>query len=179
MENRRTFSGDTFKLIVNIVLLVFGLILIARPTEAMQGIVIVLGVILLVVGGVMMAVHIVKRQRGSEAGSLTAPVIGVILGIILLIFNGFFANILLPLVIGIWILIVGIMNLYASTALKHAGGSFWKVSTVLALAAVALGIIMLIGVFAGGNVVGVLLGVCMLLFGIISIVHWAMLRDRR
>ncbi|MDL2238245.1 DUF308 domain-containing protein [Christensenellaceae bacterium OttesenSCG-928-K19] len=180
MEKKKAISGDTFKLIVNIVILVLGIILIAQPNAAMQAIVIILGIILTAFGAIAVAVFAVKRSKGTDDGSnILTPVICLILGIVLLVFNSFFANILLPLVIAIWMLVIGIMNLVSAGSLKGAGAGSWRVTMIMALGAIVLGIITLVGVFAGGNVVGVLLGVCMLLFGILSIINWAAMQSAR
>ena len=176
MTDRKNLSGDTFRLIVNIVILVLGLILIARPNEAMQGIVIILGIILLVYGVCFVLFDIYKNRKGESSSGILIPVICLIIGIILLVFNSFFASILLPLVIGVWMIVMGIMYLISTGALKSARASSWGLSLGVALAAVILGIITIIGIFVNDedvNVVGTLLGVCMMLFGIASVINWA------
>ena len=47
------------------------------------------------------------------------------------------------------------------------------------LAELALGIIMIAGIIAGGNALGILLGVCLTIYGIISIVEWGIIASSK
>ncbi|MEA4853210.1 MAG: DUF308 domain-containing protein [Christensenella sp.] len=170
-------SKDMIRLILSIVLLVIGIILLAAPQAAMIGIVILIGVVMLVYSGVTIIMTISKRNKGEHA-LFTIPIIVLIIGILLLVFRDGVANVLLPIIIGIWAIVTGIMSIIDASSLKHMGSSSWKVPTITGVAALALGIIMLIGI-AATNVVGILLGVCLLIYGIITIVEWIVVATAR
>lgn len=171
MANEKALSNDAFKMIVNVVILILGIILIAAPTVAMQVIITILGIILLAYAIISIVVNVSRKSKGLESQSIGWPVVWLIVGILLLVFNGAFANVILPLVIGVWAIVMGFMNLASSLRIKGMGGSF-MVSLILSIIAIVLGIIIIIGIFTAANVVGTLLGVCMLIYGIVSIVNW-------
>ncbi len=171
MAGEKKISNDVFQLIINIVILILGIILIAFPKEAMGGITIAVGIILLVYGGISIAVGVNKRKKGQEV-NITLPVVGVVAGVLLLVFNGVFANTVLPFIIGAWAIIAGVMNLVTAGHIRHAAPGSGKTVTITALIALALGVIILVGVFVGANTMGMMIGVCMLLYGIVSLVSW-------
>lgn len=172
MDQKKTISNDVFRLVIDIVLLVLGIILIAEPAGAMVGIVTVLGVILVVAGAVFIVIDIVKRNKGSVTKGILLPLICLVIGIILLIFNAFFANWLLPFVIGVWILIMGIIYFSSSITLKKAGARSWAVSLVVSVASIVLGVLILVGVFAGENILGLMIGISMVIYGILALINW-------
>ncbi len=160
-DNSKKLSGVMVKIIIDIVILVIGIVLLAVPNAAMQTITIILGIILLAYGGITLCIVLYKKDGRSPL----VAIICIVLGILLLVFSGVFANTVLPFVIGIWMLIMGIVGLASA---KHVG----KVPMVMSIVAIALGVIILIGVFVGANVLAVLLGVCMLIYGISSIIDF-------
>ena len=168
--NNRTLSAENIGFIINIILLALGIILICIPNEAMGAITIILGIILVGYGGITLAVNIVKKNDGS----LLMPILCLILGLILLAFNSFFANTALPLIVGIWMIVMGVIGMANALHNKILPG--WKFSLVLSLAAIALGIIILAGLSMTTNVVGILMGVCMVLYGATAIVNWVVIR---
>ena len=171
MDSSKGFSGNTFKIIIDIILLILGIIMIVAPNATMQVITIILGIILIGYGAISIIISI---SRGTHIG-LLVPIICVVLGVILLVFSNIFANTVLPFVIGVWMVVMGIMNL--SIARKS---NLSVVNTVLSAAAIVLGIIILIGVFVGHQTFGVMLGIAMLIYGIVEIVNWiTMGRDVR
>ena len=170
-------SKETIRLVLSIVLLVIGIILLAAPQAAMVGIVILIGVVMLAYSVIAIFMNISKRNKG-EASSFAVPIVVLIIGILLLIFRDGVANVRLPIIIGIWAIVTGIMSLSDASTLKHAGSPSWRVPTITGIAALVLGVIILIGI-ATTNVVGILLGVCLLIYGIISIVEWIVVATAR
>ena len=167
MEN--TKNNSAFKMIVNIILLVLGIVLIAVPESGMQGITIVVGIGLVIYGIVVILMHAYKRNNGGDAPDIVVPIVWLVVGILLLIFNSFFANILLPIVIGAWMIIMGAASLSSAYSL---------LAKILTVIAIVLGVIIIVGVFVSGmNIVGTLLGICMLIYGIVSIMQWIAIKS--
>ena len=170
-------SKEAIRLILSIVLLVIGVILLAAPEAAMIGIVILIGIVMLAYSVITILMTISRRSKG-ESAVFTIPVIVLIIGILLLVFRDGVANVLLPIIIGIWAIITGVMSLMDASSLKHMGSVSWRVPTITGIAALVLGIIILIGI-AATNVLGILLGVCLLIYGITSIVEWIVVATAR
>lgn len=164
--NNKTFSSEKIGFIINIILLAVGIILICLPNQAMNAITIVLGIILLGYGGITLAVNIVKKNESS----MLMPILCLILGIILLVFSNFFANTALPLIAGIWMIVMGVVGI--SNALHNKMFPQWKFSLIMSLTEIALGIIVLAGLSMAANVVGIMLGICLVLYGAAAIVNW-------
>ena len=164
MDNtdKAKMSG-AFRMIVNIIILILGIVLIAVPNEAMQGITIILGIALLVYAGISIAMFYNLKAKGVDGPSLVLPIIWLVVGILMLVFSNFFANYLLPIVIGIWMIVMGAMSL---------GGAVTALAKILTVIAIVLGVIIIVAALAGANLVGVLLGICMLIYGIVSLMQW-------
>lgn len=170
-------SRSAFALILNIILLLISFVLIFNPADGMEAILLVLGLVMIVYG----AIVIISNVRvGTESNtSVVVPIVLLVLGILLIIFRGPTANVVLPLIIGVWAIVWGIVSLMDGMKVRHAGGGTWRPIVFMSLASIALGVIMLIGMAVGGNVIGTLVGVCLLIYAIINIVQWFMTLSAR
>ncbi|MGI6153666.1 MAG: DUF308 domain-containing protein [Christensenellaceae bacterium] len=164
-------SGTAFTLILNIILFIVGIALIMNPAEGMAAIILILGIIMIVYGAVMIAMNVNRINNGQDGSSVVLPVVVLVVGILFIIFRGATANIILPLVVGIWAIVTGIVSLMDAMKVRHASGN-WRPMAYAALAAIVLGVIIIIGMVTGGNTVGTLLGVCLLIFAVVGIVQW-------
>jgi uncharacterized membrane protein HdeD (DUF308 family) len=162
-------SNSIVNLILSIVLLIIGIALLANPATGMEVIMLIVGIVMIVYGAITCISNAAKGVKG--ASFYIWPVVMMIAGILLIIFRGPAANILLPLIVGIWAIVNGIMNLTKSIKVKNSGG-YWQASLILSIITLALGVIMLISMIAGGNAVGVILGVILIIFAVVSIIQW-------
>ncbi len=160
--NQKAISGKTLKIIVDVIILIIGIILIAAPNQSLSVITMILGIVLIGYGVISV---IINASKGTKDG-IAISIVCAVLGAVLLIFNSAFANTVLPFVIGAWMLIMGIVNVSISHKLGLS-----LVNMVLSIVAIVVGIIILIGVFVGHNTLGVLLGVCMLVYGIAQVIN--------
>lgn len=165
-------SYNVLGLIISIVLFIIGIALIANPVGGMEAIMLVLGIVLIVYGAIMIFMALGGKAGGSS-NPYAIPVVAVILGILLIIFRSPAAGIVLPLIIGIWAIVTGVMGLFDAMKVRDAHGS-WRVMMITSLIAIVLGIIVLVGMGVGGNALGVIIGVCMLLYAIANIVNWCL-----
>ena len=172
-------SREMIRLILSIVLLIIGLILLGAPTFAMEVIVVIIGVVVLAYGVIQLLINLSKRNTGDANAGVAVPVIAIIIGVLLIIFRGGVANVVLPFIIGVWALVTGIMSMIEASHVKDYSTGAWKVALISGLAELALGIIMIAGIIAGGNALGILLGVCLTIYGIISIVEWGIIASSK
>jgi len=162
-------SNNLFNLILFIVLLVIGIALLANPVGGMQTIVIILGIALIVYGAVNI---IMDYSRHIKTGSAyVLPVVLLILGVLLILFNGPTAGIILPLIVGIWAIIQGVISLSKAFKIKNSGGN-WMAKMILAAIILALGVIIIISMIAGGNAIGAIFGIILIIFSIVGLVQW-------
>lgn len=153
----------------NLALLIVGIALILNPSVGTEVIIMIIGIGLLVYGAVAIVTEAVKHYGHNS--SLIMPIIAVAAGILLIIFRGFTANVLLPLVIGIWAVYYGVTNLNAGTKVRKAGG-YWRGQFAMALIMLGLGVAVLAVMVSGGNAIGIILGVCLIAYCAPQIVKW-------
>lgn len=153
----------------NIALLIVGIALIFNPSVGTEVLIMIIGIGLLAYGVVAIVTEAVKRY--IESSTLIVPIIAIAAGILLIIFRVFTANVLLPLVIGIWAIYYGITNLNASSAIRKAGG-YWRGQFGMALLMLGLGVAVLAVMVGGGNAIGIILGVCLIAYSAPTIVKW-------
>lgn len=163
--NKKSMSAEKVSLLVNCILLGLGIVLIAVPNLAMSTITMVLGIVLASYGAITLITAIVKK----DGESVTMPVMFTVFGTVLLVFNNFFSNMALPLIVGIWMLVMGIMGAISSVTFRAYKP--WKISLLLNLVAAAAGLVILSGLAMKTNMAAVFLGAVFVVYGIMTIVN--------
>jgi uncharacterized membrane protein HdeD (DUF308 family) len=158
---------NALKMVIDVVILIIGIVLLAVPNVAMQTITVILGIVLLAYGGITTFLIFYKKDGRSPV----VPIIFIVIGVLLLIFSNLFANTILPFAIGVWMLVMGIVSLAGSRGMG-------KLPMIMSVIAIVLGVIILIGVFVGANIMAVLLGVCMLIYGVTAVIDFIAMRGR-
>lgn len=164
-------SNPIIMLCINVALLIVGIAFIAKPSVGIEVVVMIIGIALLVYGVVKIATEAIKHF--VDGASLLFPVIAVVAGILLIVFRNFTANVILPLIVGIWGVYYGITKLIESTKIRKAGG-YWRGQLVMALLMLCLGVVVLLAMVSGGNAIGVILGVCLIAYSAPAIVKTIM-----
>ncbi|MCA5893438.1 DUF308 domain-containing protein [Isoptericola sp. NEAU-Y5] len=152
--------------------LLFGLLAIFLPDKTPGLMVQVFGIFVLVDGLVSLVDGL--RRRRSSAGSVNTGVgvVALVLGALLLFLPEVFLGIALVLV-AIWALLLGLLQLFVVPALRRRGGASWVWNLIAGVLLIALAVVcfvnpgsaivglsVLIGVFA------VVIGVAMLALGL-------------
>lgn len=172
-NNSNVVSSGSVRMIINILILILGIIFIASPGAALQGVTITLGILLVVYGGIMIAIHEIKRGKGETPPALGWPIVWMIVGVLLLIFVNSASRWLLPLVIGAWMIVLGLMNLRTAHEIRRTGGKSHTFALIVAVAEIVLGILSLISMAHYPSMMGTLIGICMVIYGVASIISWA------
>lgn len=179
MESSSWKSKEMVRLIMSVILLVIGLIMLAAPMVAMEIIVMIIGIVLLVYGVVQLLINIPRRNNGDSNAGIAMPVVAIIIGILLIVFRGGFANTILPFVIGIWAIVTGFMTMAEASEVKHYNAGAWKAALITGIVQFVVGIILIVGVFTATGILGTLLGVCLTIYGILSIVEWGIIASAK
>lgn len=172
-NNSNVVTSGSVRMIINILILILGIIFIANPAAALQGVTITLGILLVVYGGIMIALHEIKRGKGETPPALGWPIVWMIVGVLLLVFVNSASKWLLPLVIGAWMIVLGLMNLRTAHQIRLAGGKSHTFALIVAIAEIVLGILALVSMAYSGYALGVMIGICMVIYGVASIISWA------
>ena len=152
------------RMILNLAILIFGIIFIANPRSALVGITITAGILILIYG----VYGCVQYSMGRATTALGWSIVEIIVGILLLVFAGPASRWLLPLAVGLWMLWTGI------SALAAARRSVEPVSNrTIAVATVelVLGVLILVCMAFSGWLMGLMIGICMLIYGAAALIE--------
>ena len=156
-------SGWT-DIIVSLIFIIFGIMLISRPEAIVSVISILLGAIFIVIGVLKIIDY---YSNGKQDNYLIAlAVVMIIVGFIVM----FFADIILSIfriLIAIWIIYSGIMNLQTAIVWKDYKSRLWLVTLLLAIVTIIVGIYILINTGAILKTIGF----AILIYGLVDIVE--------
>ena len=127
-------------IIVSLIFVLFGIMLMARPETIKSMIAILLGAICIVIG-VLKGIDYFASGK-SDNYSLAIAMVAVITGIFIM----FCADIILSvfrIIIAIWIIYSGIMNLQTTIVWKDYQSRLWLLTLLLAIAMIGAGIYIL------------------------------------
>ena len=156
-------SGWT-DIIISLIFVIFGIMLISRP-EA------IVSVISILLGGIFVIMGILKiidyYSNGKQDNYLLAiAVVMILVGIIIM----FCTNIILSvfrILIAIWIIYSGIMNLQTSIVWKDYKSRLWLITLLLAIATIIVGIYILVNTGAILQTIGI----AILVYGLVNIIE--------
>lgn len=150
----------------SIVLLTFGILLVAWPGITYYIASVVLGVILIIVGLYQIVNYfIVKGQNDFFDNSLLFGVVSIIIGVAAVCFVGETFNIF-RIIMGIWLIFESMVRVNTTIKLHAAGLSIWGWVLAIALIMLAAGIFVLFNTTLVIQVVGGL----MILAGVVGVI---------
>lgn len=156
-------SGWT-DIIVSLIFIIFGIMLISRPEAIVSVISILLGAIFIVMGVLKIIDY---YSNGKQDNYLIAiATVMILIGIIIM----FCADVILSvfrILIGIWIIYSGIMNLQTAIIWKDYKSRLWFVTLLLAIVTIIVGIYILINTGAILKTIGF----AILIYGLVDIVE--------
>ena len=133
-------SGWT-DLILSLIFIIFGIILIANPEVVMASISIILGVIFIVLGIIKIANYFYTSKMDNYF--LAVGVISIIIGIVIMFFSDVIAS-FFRILIAVWIIYSGIMNLQTTISWKDYKSKLWIFSIILSILTLLAGIYILV-----------------------------------
>ena len=156
-------SGWT-DIIVSLIFVIFGIMLISRPEAIASVISILLGAIFIVMGVLKVIDY---YSNGKQDNYLIAiATVMILVGIIIM----FCADIILSvfrILIAIWIIYSGIMNLQTAIVWKDYKSRLWFVTLLLAIVTIIVGVYILVNTGAILQTIGV----AILAYGLVDIIE--------
>lgn len=156
-------SGWT-DIIVSLIFIIFGIMLISRPEAIVSVISILLGAIFIVMGVLKIIDY---YSNGKQDNYLIAvATVMILIGIIIM----FCADIILSvfrILIAIWIIYSGIMNLQTAIVWKDYKSMLWLVTLLLAIVTIIVGVYILVNTGAILQTIGV----AILVYGLVDIIE--------
>lgn len=159
-----------------VISILFGLLLVAFPEAVLKTIVMWFGAFILLCGVLLvgLAIRNIRKDRGALMIILEA-VITIAIGLIILLEPAGSLKLFLSLV-GIWALIIGIVQLVMLINITKGGFSHKNIFLFTALLTLALGIVLLFVPITFASVLAVIVGIVACLLGILMI--WFSVRLR-
>ena len=157
-----------------VIALVFGVVALAWPSATATAIVVLVAVFVLL-DGILSLVFAARSQRSSWGFGVFEGVVGVIIGVLALSMPRITAMVLAVL-IGVWALVTGIIELMTALRLRAEVGPVWLLG-VAGVLSILLGIAIIVAPGAGVVAMTVLVGIYALLFGVALVVYGLRLRS--
>ncbi len=158
-------------IIISVIFIILGIFLIAQTELFTSLISLLLGGFSVVIGIIRLITYI---KEGKDNGILLSTSIFLIIsGVVIM----FFTNVILDvfrIIIAIWIIYVGIMNIIKLISWKEYKSTLWIITLVLAIILLGIGIYILLS----PNAIIQTIGVIIIIYGIIDIIANVILMNK-
>ncbi len=154
---------------------IFGLVAFVAPIATAFALALVIG-LFAIIDGIVDIVDAI-RHRGA-AGMVSRIVLGavsIVFGLVMLLWPGLSLEVLV-IIVGIWAIVAGILQIVVSTGHRGVPGSGWVWGLVAGILTVGFGVLVMIRPGSGLITLIWILGVYAVLFGIVLIVLGVQLR---
>ena len=156
-------SGWT-DIVIAILFILFGIMLIASPEAVTAMISVILGVICILIGILKICDYMAKGKNDNYL--LAISIVAIITGIIVM-FCGDVIFSIFRILIAIWIIYSGIMNLQTAIIWKDYKSKVWLVTLILAITTIIVGVYVLVNTGAILQTVGI----AILIYGLVDIIE--------
>ena len=156
-------SGWT-DIIISLIFVLLGILMLTRPNEIMGAISILLGLIFIVMGILKLVDYFSGDRTDNYMCALS--IILIIVGIIIMFCSEFIMS-AFRVIIAIWIIYSGIMNLQTTIVWKDYKSKLWLATLILAIVTIIAGIYILVNT---GSVIQTI-GIATIIYGIIDIIE--------
>ena len=150
-------------IVISIIFIIFGVLLIAKPEETKGAISIILGILFIAMGVLKLIEYYTSETKDDLM--LTVALVAVIFGIIV-IFASDSVLAFFRVILGIWIIVTGVMDLQTILIWKQVRSPYWTVALLLAIFMILSGIIILVN----QGIVLTVLGGLIIAYGILDII---------
>lgn len=169
MEKKSLKTYKTWAIVLSAVTMVLGLVMICWPNISAVAICYLMGAVCIVVG-------IYEIIRYFDLGligvlfryDLFLGIMSVLAGI-LLVLHPDGGVVILPVVLGFYIILASVFSIQISTEARHFGFSGWWGALLLGIAGAILGVLMILDPFRGAAALMVFTGISLLVTGVESI----------
>lgn len=181
MERTRSGSASdplknkmNYELILNIVLALFGIFLLIAPTNGLVTITIIFAIALLAAGVICGAVFIMRKMQGYAL--LSFAIVSIILGISMLVFRIQFALVLLPIILGIFMVGSAVICVLAAMEYRRSNAFLWWLPLIAALVALIIAILVFFNLNEATRLLARLIGLYFVVYNAIRIGEYFTIR---
>ena len=150
-------------IVISIIFVIFGVLLVARPDATVGAISVILGIVFIAMGVLKLIEYYTSDTK--EDWLLTISLVSVIFGVVIL-FASDSVLAFFRVILGIWIIVTGVMDLQTIMVWKQVKSPYWTTSLILTILMILAGIIILIN----QQIVLTAVGILIIIYGIMDIV---------
>ena len=150
-------------IVISLIFVLLGILLIAKPDETVAAISMIFGILFIAIGVLKLVEYYTSDTRTDYL--LTIALIAVIIGIIIIFATDSIIS-FFRVILGIWIIATGIMDLQTSLIWKEVKSPYWRVSVLFSILMMLGGIILLIS----KDILYTTIGGLTVIYGILDIV---------
>lgn len=163
-------------LITSTLLIIIGILLIAKPEEILSLISIIIGIGLVIIG-IFGVINYIRDFKDDEPFSLDI-IYGVICLIVgsILITNTKIVGSILPIVLGVWMVINSIIKAEYAMIIKDSDNKDWKITFIFSILALICGILFIFNPFKGAELITQIIGSILVFYSLIDIINIIILK---
>ena len=150
-------------IIISLIFILFGGLLVARPEATVAAISILLGILFIAMGLLKLIEYYTSDPK--EDMLLKFSLISVVIGIIIICVPGKMMD-FFGVIVGIWIIVIGIMDLQVVLTWREVKSPYWTTSLLLTILMILAGIIIVVNQAILPKTIGVLV----VIYGILDII---------
>jgi len=168
--NRDSFKQFKWqKLVIAVIYILFGIVLAAFPTTAVNTLGYMLGGVMIFAGAVKMLLYFKNNSQADYfSNDLMIGIIAIVIGLFVVFKIEIIVSII-PFLFGLLVLANGCMKLQNVLNLKKAGYTNWMLTFILACLGILFGIVLIINPFSSVVFLFRIVGICLIYSGITDI----------
>ena len=166
-------------LIISALLFCFGLILIFNSEGFIKSISTIIGIILIIIGVLPVADFFRTRKEVDNftGVSLISGVFSIVCGL-MFILNDSVITILIPIIVGVWMIINGVNKFRFSFELKDQKQSVWLFTFIFSIIIIVGGVLLIIHPVRGGELMYQTLGIIICIYAALDIAECIFIKKR-
>ncbi len=162
-------------LITEVLLLLYGIFLLVLPAQALRLSVAAIGVAL-IIAGIACGVSFVLHRQDGNFPLVALAAVGIIVGILAIVFRNALALILFPIMLGIWTLFTAVAASFSALANHRLGSGLWWIPLLAAVVALAVTILIFMNLSGTERFMARILGIYFITYNIVRLGEFGALR---
>ena len=162
-------------LITEVLLLLYGIFLLVLPAQALRLSLAAIGVAL-IIAGIACAVSFVLHRQDGNYPLVALAAIGIIVGILVVIFRDALALILFPIMLGLWTLFTAVVACFSALANHRLGSGLWWIPLLAAVVAFAVTVLIFMNLSGTERFMARILGIYFITYNIVRLGEFGALR---
>lgn len=163
-------------LITSTLLFLFGLFLILNAEGFIKSVSTIIGIVLLLIGLFPVIDYFRNKAEGILSNiSLISGIFSIVCGLMLL-FNDNMLLLLIPIVIGVWMIINGINKVQIAFQIRDNNEKSWIITFIFSILIIVLGAYFIINPISGAKVVTQTLGIIICIYSLIDVIDCILIK---